>query len=161
MICLSQSLIFTNRESLLEKEQEERESLQFKMALFALQKFFIKENLAVLEKQLNSKNHSVGRNSHTKLSENSKKPGSISLSSYLECEPSIASSVFFIWLFFARFESVLSIALPDLKDFVVGLQAYAGEKVDFGGRPREHYLDLFNALGIRFVSFLMRNEFRF
>ena len=30
--------------------------------------------------------------------------------------------------------------------------------MDFGGRPREHYLDLFNALGIRFVSFLMRNE---
>ena len=82
MICLSQSLIFTNRESLLEKEQEERESLQFKMALFALQTFFIMENLAVLEKQLNSKNHSVGRNSHKKLSENSKKPGSISLSSY-------------------------------------------------------------------------------
>ena len=131
MICLSQSLIFTNRESLLEKEQEERESLQFKMALFALQKFFIKENLAVLEKQLNSKNHSVGRNSHKKLSENSKKLGSISLSSYLQCEPSIASSVFFIWLFLARFESILSIALPDLKDFVVGLQAYAGKKVDF------------------------------
>ena len=158
MICLSQYLIFTNRESLLEKEQEERESLQFKMALFALQKFFIKENLAVIEKQLNSKNHSVGRNSHKKLSENSKKPGSISLSSYLQCEPSIASSVFSIWLFFARFESILSISLPDLKDFVVGLQAYAGEKVDMGGRPREHYLDLINALGIRFVSFLMRNE---
>ena len=66
----------------MEKEQEEKESLQFKMALFALQKFFIMENLAVLEKQLNSKNHSVGRNSHKKLSENSKKLGSISLSSY-------------------------------------------------------------------------------
>ena len=158
MICLSQSLIFTNRESLLEKEQEERESLQFKMALVALQKFFIKENLAVLENQLNSKNHSVGRYSHKKLSENSKKPLSVSLSSYLQCESSIASSVFSIWLFFARFESILSIALPDLKDFVLGLQAYAGEKVDFGGSPREHFLDLINALGIRFVSFLMSNE---
>ena len=63
-----------------------------------------------------------------------------------------------IWLFFARFESILSISLPDLKDFVVGLQAYAGEKVDMGGRPREHSIDLINALGIRFVSFLMRNE---
>ena len=158
MNCFYWSILFTHRESLLEKEQEERESLQCKMALFALQKFFIKENLAALEKQLNPKNHAVEQISRQKLSEITKKPDSVSLSSYLQCEPSIASSVFSIWLFFARFESVLSIRLPDLKDFGLGLLFYTGEIVDLEGRPPEYYLDLIDALGIRFVSFLMSNE---
>ena len=58
--------------------------------------------------------------------------GFIPLSSYLQCETNCASEVFFIWLFFARFESALFIVLPDLKEFSLGLLLYAGENINVG-----------------------------
>ena len=152
------TIILIFRQALLEKEQEKKQSLQLKIALSEIQKFFIKESIAVLEKHINDKNCTDGAVSRAKVPEFSKQPDYISLSSYLQCESNIASSLFSLWMFFNRFESVLSIDLPDLKDFGLGLLVYSGEKGLVLERQQEYYLDIVSTLGIRLVSFLLANE---